>query len=403
MKGSWRWMVVLALLVMLISVPLIAHFSHGSSSGPRYVPLQSQPTGPFGHIYYDWDGDVPFLDGKAWVFSVLSRTNGHEYLYDVERGKALGELLHGGAVLSTADHSKVLCEDAENFNASFRSSAISLINKIFGGRLPKANRLDTYWMLDVKRNSAHSVGALSQLPGTGSRWHQSPDFRLGYNVPNNYNDEDHAFYLCDLQEETFRKIKVEGKLQGWWNERQVMIKTASGDFDLYDVFDGTTSPFLDLKTIGKALAAGGITSNPSNVDTINHWNGSNYDFMLVPGNSWARYTNTSFVFDIGRPHPSLTLVQTNFQFRWLGNFNADGSRYVYPGESKGFGKGGNGGVFLQDFHNGKVVTLVPPDNKGQYSIPRLYKDTVVYFRNQEIRRVNIDGSDDSAFFPPSNK
>src|ERR1700756_5704738 len=111
----------------------------------------------------------------------------------------------------------------------------------------------------MHRNAARSLGSLSQLPGTNSRWKSSPDFRLGYNVPNNFEDEGHAFFLCDLQEETFRKIRVEGGIRGWWDERHLLIKVPSGDFVLYDVFNGQTSGFLGLEIISKKFKESGIS------------------------------------------------------------------------------------------------------------------------------------------------
>jgi hypothetical protein len=67
------------------------------------------------------------------------------------------------------------------------------------------------------------------------------------------------------------------------------------------------------------------------------------------------------------------------------------------------GNGGNGGVFLLDLLNNTTTTLIPPDNKGQYSIPRFYGDTVLYFRNGQIWTINRDGSANTRLFPPPDK
>ena len=76
--------------------------------------------------------------------------------------------------------------------------------------------------------------------------------------------------------------------------------------------------------------------------------------------------------------------------------------FVYQGESGAPGSGGNGAVYLRDLSDNSVHTLVPPNNKGQYAIPRFYGDEVIYFRDRVIWRIGLDGSNNVPLFPSAN-
>jgi hypothetical protein len=76
-----------------------------------------------------------------------------------------------------------------------------------------------------------------------------------------------------------------------------------------------------------------------------------------------------------------------------------GTHYLYDGEPGAPGQRGNGGVYLRDLTNHSTFTVVPPDNKGQYAIPRFYGNEVIYFRNRVLHRIRLDGSEDEPLLP----
>jgi hypothetical protein len=80
--------------------------------------------------------------------------------------------------------------------------------------------------------------------------------------------------------------------------------------------------------------------------------------------------------------------------------DATAAHYLYAGENGRFGSGGNGGVFLLDLASNTTRTLVPPDNSGQYSLPRFYSDSAIYFTNREPWRIDLNGSNAVRLFPP---
>jgi hypothetical protein len=391
------------LLLLFIGFLLISSFSRSDPNAPRYVPVKTQPSGPFGSVHYDWGGATPFVGGKVWIFTILSRTNGHEFLFDLEKRKVLGELFNGGAVFANQDQTKLLCGGRASMDTSIKGSLSALLSKLSHGKLHfHTNRIDTYWILDLRNNSARRLGGLSQWPGTGSNWRPSPGFRFGYNVPNN-GEEGSSFFLYDLDLETFQKIQFAGNLRGWWDDRRVLIKKPTGDLVLYDVLAQTTSTLFDLETISRRLRELGIPDDPATLTTYSIWNGTNYEFNLVAKQGWNWYSNGSFMVKIDRSSPALSLFRPNFKFGWQGTFNATETQYVYDGEPGASGKGGNGGVFLLDLLSSNTTTLIPPDNKGQYAIPRFYGNTVLYFRNRELWSVKADGSGNRRLFPPPDK
>ncbi len=391
------------LLVILVGFPVMILLSRPDPDAPRYVGVQTQPDGPFGSVHYDYSRAAPFVDGKVWIFCVVGPTNVHDYLFDLQKRKVLGELFNAGVELSNRERTKLLCGGHGSLETSITGRLSALLSKLSFGRIQiNTNRVDAYWILDLRNNSARRIGALSQWPGTGSTWRPSPGFRFGYNVPNNA-EEDSSFFLCDLERETFQKIQLTGNLRGWWDDRRILIKQPAGDLILYDVFTQKTSTLFGRETISRRLQELGIPDDPATVTTYSTWNGTNYDFNLVAkqGRNW--YANGSFMLKIERSGPALELLRHNFQFKWLGRFNAAETYYVYDGEPGAVGRGGDGGVFLLDLVNDKTTTLVPPDNKGAYAMPRFYGDNVLYVRNRELWSIKLDGSGNVRLFPPPDK
>jgi hypothetical protein len=90
----------------------------------------------------------------------------------------------------------------------------------------------------------------------------------------------------------------------------------------------------------------------------------------------------------------LKFLYRDFKFQWGGHLDETATHYLYQGESGKPGNGGDGAVYVRNLANGTESTVVPPDNKGQYAIPRFYGEEVIYFRNRLMQRVRLDGSND---------
>src|SRR5437016_7203990 len=95
--------VLIALIVLVASSPT------ASPKVPRFVPTRSQPIGSYVRMDYDWAGAVPFQGGKVWIWAIVSATNRHCFLYDLNDRMVVGELLNAGPVFFNHDQTTLLC------------------------------------------------------------------------------------------------------------------------------------------------------------------------------------------------------------------------------------------------------------------------------------------------------
>jgi hypothetical protein len=418
---------VLLLLVVVVCV-VLSRPPRSASDLPRFIPLTTQPTGPFGKEFYDSSDAIPFRDGKGWVFTHMSRSNHHLFLYDLNKGIVLGELTNAGAVVENQDRTKLLCEGPGSPYASFKDRAVILVNRLSFGKInlaTNANQIETFWILDIRNNSAVRIGDLSQLPGTSSRWTPAPGFRYGYNEPTTLQG-DQEFFLCDLEAATLKKvhlsIHLHGPLLGWWDDHSIFAEDSAENFVLYDVVTGQIRTAFTGKSIEQFLKENNLTNSPSGIKTtlssnnggfefhlkdpvdvtaIHNWNGSNYDFYFCADRKRGLDTNTTFLIKVDRPSGKLKLLYREFQFKWSGHLDATATHYLYDGYNGLPGRGGNGGVVLLDLNNNTEREIVPADNSGQYALSRLCGgDTVIFWRNRVLWRIDLNSTNATRLFPP---
>lgn len=351
---------------------------------------------------YGWGELVPFAGGKVWLWTWWG-TNRHCFWYDLDRHIVVGELLKAGPVFCNAEGTKLLCEGHASFKSSLKQKIVKLAERFLHGKvpLPTINREDAYWVLDLRDNSVRRVGELSQLPGTGSYWSPSPGLRYGCNVPSNH-EIGTAFFLCDLETGAFEKIRFQGYVLGWWDQSQLLVRDPAENFVLFDVVSRTTKTLFSAQFLGDTLRQLSLTNNPGPIRAINDWNGHGYDFYFA--SQTASYSaGESFLFKASQADPTLKLLYPRFKFEHLGRLDTSAMRYVFNGEPGMPGRGGNGAVLLRDLTNNSTTTLVPPDNSGQYSLPRFYRDGVIYFHNRTVWRMSIDGSNNAPLFPETSR
>jgi hypothetical protein len=398
-----RIAIALAVVFLLVFFGLfVALRDSRSPDAPRYVTELSQPVGPFGTEMYDWGASIPFQDGKFWVTTTLTRTNRHVFLYNLDKRKVDGELFNAGPVFANHDQTKLLCAGYASPVTTFKQRAAALINRLSSrSSILRTNRVETFWILDLRDNSAVRVGELSQFPGTSSRWRESPDSRFGFNVPNNAG-EDHLFFLCDLDDDRFDEIMFEGKLAGWWDDHEILAQDASNNFVLFDLRKRETTLLFSAGHLNQMLASLGLTNHAADLGVFPHWNGHEYDFYLMAPKV-SRDSGECALLRTGRANPAFTVFSRDFKFGYLGMFDDAATHYLYEGESGATGRGGNGAVILRDLSDNTERVLIPPDNGGQYSVARFYGNSVVYWRKRVLWRADINTTNSSRLFPtPAN-
>lgn len=398
--------IVIGLVIVFLLVLGLIFLSRPPDLSPRYVAAQTQPTGPFAREQNDWGGVIPFRDGKMWMWAVTPGTNGargrvFHFLYDLDQQKVVGGLTNGVPIFASQDQTRLLCEGGSSTHIPLKERLALLVARLGRGKIPSSsNRVEGFWILNLRDNSSVWIGNFSQVSGTGSRWVPAPGFRFGYNLPSTAS-WGREFYLCDLEEKSMQKISFIGSLQGWWSDHEIVAKDARANYELFDVASRTTTPLFKTDDITRFLLDRGITNHPANYFPIFNWNGSNYDFYLTADRRSGLDTNTTFVLRVEHNGPRFTLLSRTFQLHWLGFFDASGTHYLYSGETGGPGSGGNGGVYLRDVSNNTDRVLVPPDNGGQYALARLYSNTVVYWRNEQLWRVDINTTNSSRLLSPA--
>ncbi len=384
--------------VFLVVMGAIIFLTGKGGDVPRYVPGKPALV-PFTWDHYNWGSRTPFAGGKMWMWTAgVKRGDTQCLLYDLDQREILGELHNGGCpALWSPEISVALCGGPDSPGAVLKQHVLELVARIRGGKA-KPNRTDSFWFLDLKSNVATPAGSVEQFWGSGSSWNSSPGFRYGYTAPSTGFGQWIA--LCDLQDKTFRKISLNGWTKGWWSDHEVLAEVSNNTFDAFDVITQKSRRLFGPADVAKCLADAGLTNPSVELEAMSVWNGKEYDFYFGPKKDLYGLGATNiFVLKAEKSKPALKVAYRNFRPQWSGHFDEAGTRYIYGGEAGGPGKGGDGSLYLRDLTNHTTVTLVPPDNTRQYTIPMFYGDDVIYFRNRLMRRISANGSNDVAFLP----
>jgi hypothetical protein len=395
-----KFLLVGAFIVALLVIWLVARPSSGPSAA-RFVPGTPATLAAFKWADYGWNAGIPFTEDKVWFWTLGDRTNRppfHVYLYDLERRAIVGELQNGSSpILWQRDHSQVLFTGPDSDAMALKHK---LLNWVRSWRKAAPMRSETWWVLDTRSNAVRRVGTTEQFSGSGSGWSSSPSSRYGFTVPTTLLGRGIVVY--DFDSNSSWTIPSTGQPRGWWADQEILLESADNTFVALDIHSRQTRPLFAPATFASVLAQAGLTNPSAGISAFANWNGREYDFYFgIKGRISGTHEPNSFLLKAERngPAPSLKLAYRDFEFHWGGHLDAAGTHYLFQGESGKPGKGGDGAVYWRDLTTNTTVTLVPPDHKGQYAIPRLYGDQVIYFKDRLLRRVNVDGSHDGPLLP----
>src|SRR5580765_4015903 len=390
-----RLIVLVALCLLLIAV-IIAGLIGTDPKAPRFVPVKSQPTGPFRAMYYDWGDWAPVRDGKMWFWTVPMATNGHmqHFLYDFNKRRVVGELLNAVPRFANGDQTKLLC-DGFSGSATLKWKIYRWLEKFPIGRgiSQRMNLEEPIWILDLRNNSAVRIGAISVPAGSGIDFVASPGIRFGYDRISGWNGGEHV--LCDLKSQQLRRIKIAGTPLGWWDEQNMLIQDSHTDLNLLNVSTGATNTLLTQATISNFLQRMNLPNDAAFIAAFCHWNGREYDVLFTNGTG----ARVPFLLKLERVDLSLKVLHREFRLNGREHMDNDCTHVVYDGEGPQPGKSGNGGVYLKSLTNNTTGTLVEPDNGGQYSLARFYDGGVIYWRKKHLWRIDLDGSNNAPLIP----
>jgi hypothetical protein len=385
--------------VLICAASLILLFvSKSDSNAPRFVSAAPGfKIGAPNQLAYNFLLPSPYEAGLLWISTFDRKGVPRTYLYDIEQKKVLGELTNGWPSFGNRDQSKVLLT---GHSASLKEKFFQLIDRITGGKLKLANRMqeESFEVFDRKKNRSVPVGRVYQFIGTGSRWYPSPTFRYGYTRPTGSPETD--VYLCDLEKSRMTKIIIHGYPVGWWNESAILYKSDHYDLTLYDVVKNQSSILLSADKIKEFCRQNQLSDDPTNnqVAPFPTWDGQQYQFYFTHNHKRWEATN-SFLAKIERPSGKLKLIAADFKFEWSDSFDPTGRYYVYSGRE--FSDGDKvSAVYVRDLQTGETRTLAEDSGINRHSIPHWYGNGAIYSRSNMLWQIKLSETNATRVFPP---
>jgi hypothetical protein len=390
----------IVILVLALAITLFVGLKSPRPNVPRFTKVQ--PPASVRHIHYDFLSPRPFEQGKMWIdasfIASSGATNFGAFVYDIEHRRVLGQVTKGWPAMLFGNPPQLLCyrpAAATGWNA-MRERLLRLVKGLSLGRIQlqsPATEGQMYWLLDLEHDAARRLG---YLPGPNCSLLPSPDFhycftaRQGQRLLPDY-------YLLDLRKRLIQRLDAPQWPCDWWDDTHLLLQTTNCDFLLYDVRTKATSPLIAFEKIAAFLQEQRMADDPRQTHAFAIWNGRENDFYLTDTHQkWP--AQESFLIKLERPNGKLRLVSPRFKSEWSDHLDPTGRQYLYTGREAGEA---SDGVFLRDLDRGtnRVLVASPPDK--YFSIPRFYRDSVIYVRSNALWQISLDGSNTVRLFPPA--
>jgi hypothetical protein len=181
----------------------------------------------------------------------------------------------------------------------------------------------------------------------------------------------------------------------WWDNSRIFADTTNSDFVLFDVQKGSISRLFTRGQLATFMEEMKISA-PSGPHAFAIWNGHENDFYLTDTHQkWL--AQESFLIKVERPGGKLKLISPHFKFEWSDHLDPTGRFYLYSGREPGKA---SDGIFLRDLETGTDRVLVRPTTNEYFSIPRFYRDSVIYVRSNALWQISLDRTNNVRLFPP---
>jgi hypothetical protein len=380
-------------LALLLLVPVLAMLHQTSGTAPTFVP---GTTASFSSLTIGYSYPyAPAAGGMVWVKGVR-RGGGIEnpVLYDIDKRVVVGELLNAEPVLLNQDQTKLLCRQT---SASLKGKLGAFLNQVSGNRIelqwPYQNVV-TFWMLDLRRDSATRVGQYTGWWRTENKeFTPSPGFHFGFTE----HDDGGDFLLCDLKKDRLTSIKAAGDALGWWDDHNVLMRNAASDLMLFDVVTRKTNTLFSVITIAQSLREFGLTNDAARLTFFPNWNGHDYDFYFTVGSvDWLKNAK-SFLIKVDHAGPSLRLLYRNYSTLLCGVLDAGATHCLYVRIQSA--TNASEGIILRDLRDNTEVAI-DQSRIGSYSISHFYREGVLFCSHDELWLADLNGSNHIRLIPP---
>jgi hypothetical protein len=202
--------------------------------------------------------------------------------------------------------------------------------------------------------------------------------------------------LIDLERRSIERLDLALWACDWWDRRHILCQSTNHDIFLYDVTTRTRALFIAHERIGALFRQRNLRSDPSKAQPFAIWNGRENDFYLTDAHQkWL--AEESFLIKLERPGGTLKLTSPEFKFEWSDHLDPSGRKYLYSGREAGEA---SDGVFVRELADGRNRVLVDATTNKYFSIPRFYRDSVIYVRSNALWQIRLDGSNNVRLFPP---
>lgn len=372
-------------------------------NAPRFVRMTPNPIGGFRLLFYgDNNG---FQNDEMWLYTRGKTTDQTNFLFNLKSEKIVGELINGTAIAFNRDESKLLCQRWESAETPLMRKASPWIRRISFGKinLQNTNIANMVWLLDLREHTAQRISRTeSPINQTLTEWNAAPGgrfvYRSGHALTNLSGFVD-GFQLFDFETGRMRKIQLKGQLYNWRDEHQILIKDEANNLILFDALTEKTKVLFDQEAILKFSREVGEANFPLYAFTMpNETNGNLYLYF-------ARFGDGGLLARTSPASTNLTVVVFHcaMYVGWSATLDPTLSYNLYGGPFAEPYTPGRSGVFLHSLSNDDIVPLVPAQAGVTIDSQEFYHNRVVYMRDEEIWRVDTNGSNNVRLFPPREK
>lgn len=229
----------------------------------------------------------------------------------------------------------------------------------------------------------------------------SPNGR--YNRILSWNDK---HYIYDFEEHTLIDLGESSHLLpdfGWFSNRECFYRDSKGEINVYDIKQDKSTVLLKPIQLNAFLENYKLQLNQKvgfNVVSVPTGNG---DRMIICGTERFNKNlpdplirDKDWVVEFEQESGELKLLHRWFPHKNHGKWNADLTKYIYPGQD---GKNVDA-VYLYDIEREELLTLEQgKGSRDEYSMPNFYGDNVIYVKDNALWMMKDDGTGKRQIFP----
>jgi hypothetical protein len=385
-KGRWRFYFILAATIAMAALI----FFCPNRSNPQFLTGSRPKEQSYRLLRYPFFDPIPISKGLTWVSALPATNSARIWLLNVDSGQVEGEFVNVEPLFIDGGGKIAVGRALRNPDNRFKKALDEWLSRLSTGSIRLVTH-DEYWLIELTTGKTSLIGV---VPATRQASYAipSPNLKRAYllyasTLPNE------EYLILDDSSKSLRIQALPGQVIGWWNDNQIVSKSISGDFELYDLDKKTSTPFLSWEFLSEWLAKNQI--DPSwKAGIFQSWDGREYRFYLTDLLK-KHYGVTCYLAEVQKGGADLKLLNRKFQFQTM-YLDGTGRGYADSGDDI---PENDGALFVRDLRTGIEKTIVP-DGGRYFSFPNFYGDPFVFVRSNMIWKTDVRGSNLVRLFPP---